>query len=105
MDLTVGAMPLPVNVVLLAPPQVSVYPRRHFSRPGSTVTLKCHSDGVPQPAISWQHNGQPLDGHSMSNDGATGHYVLLREFSRLTLKIWMSPLSLFREASVFVAPF
>lgn len=41
-------------------PQVKVYPSTQIHVSGSTVTLKCHADGIPRPEILWEKNEWPL---------------------------------------------
>ncbi|XP_074648310.1 follistatin-related protein 5-like isoform X2 [Tubulanus polymorphus] len=42
------------------PPKVRVAPNNHVFPSGSTVTLRCHADGLPRPRISWEKNNLPL---------------------------------------------
>ncbi|KAK2189211.1 hypothetical protein NP493_113g02036 [Ridgeia piscesae] len=56
------------------PPRVEVSPSTQFHTSGSTVVLKCHANGIPEPQLSWELNESALP-----VDKGNNHYVLLRE--------------------------
>ena len=40
---------------------------------GTSITLKCQTEGSPKPVVSWSKNGEPLESKgrvSISSDGA-----------------------------------
>ena len=55
-------------------PKVHVSPSTQFHTSGSSVTLKCHADGVPEPNIMWEMNESPL-----AYDPEESHYYLKRK--------------------------
>ena len=59
------------------PPRVRVSPSTQFHTSGATVMLKCHADGVPEPAISWEMNEAALP-----DDPQGEHYIRLRKYCK-----------------------
>ena len=57
-----------------------VNPTTQFHTSGSTVTLKCHVDGVPEPDIMWEMNEVPLP----TDEADREHYALLRKYQVTT---------------------
>lgn len=47
---------LQVNV----PPVIRVYPESQAREPGVTASLRCHSEGIPKPTLSWLKNGMDI---------------------------------------------
>ena len=62
------------------PPSVEVRPSTQFHTSGSTVVLKCHADGIPQPQLSWEINESALP----ADNSTAHHYALLRESHAIT---------------------
>ena len=62
--------------VSVVTPVVKVSPNTQFHTSGSTVTLKCHADGIPEPQILWEMNESPLP-----DDTEGKHYMRLRELN------------------------
>ena len=56
------------------PPKVRVSPSTQFHTSGTTVALKCHADGIPQPQVIWEMNEAPLPA-----DPKEEHYVMHSE--------------------------
>ncbi|XP_028400222.1 protein sidekick-1-like [Dendronephthya gigantea] len=52
-----GEVMLIINLTVLVPPKISIYPRKVIIVPGEHVTLSCSATGVPLPAIMWYSPG------------------------------------------------
>ncbi|XP_023931855.1 follistatin-related protein 5 isoform X2 [Lingula anatina] len=43
-----------------AAPEVQVTPSTQYYRAGSSISIKCHADGIPSPVLSWEVNETPI---------------------------------------------
>lgn len=86
-DESTGMLVQKHQLIIQDPPHVFVHPRHQSCQVGSSVRLRCHSLGVPQPEIIWKHKGQTLDDdlEAFSNDRSEQH-VFLRNNSILELQ-------------------
>ncbi|KAF4518843.1 hypothetical protein B566_EDAN006694 [Ephemera danica] len=50
-----------IDLKVLAAPYFTVEPEIVNAAEGETVEFTCAASGVPEPQISWIHNGQPID--------------------------------------------
>ncbi|XP_076805878.1 peroxidasin homolog isoform X2 [Clavelina lepadiformis] len=55
-----GSVNSSANLLVRSPPRLTITPNDQSIVQGRSVTLDCHGEGIPTPAITWFHDGEPL---------------------------------------------